>query len=195
MKSNFNRCMAQVFLHEGGYVNNAQDPGGETNFGISKRSYPNEDIRGMTRERAAKIYRRDYWNPVRGDDLPAGIDLVAFDAAVNSGVSRGAKWLQQALGVAADGRVGPNTIEAARKADKEAVIIGALALRRGFLHRLPHWNTFGKGWDARLRGVQAEAIDMAKEPAKEYSLEAISKKYSLEAIFQAIINAIMRLFK
>ena len=107
MKANFEACMAEVFKHEGGYVNDPHDPGGETNMGISKRSYPKENIRGMTRARAAQIYRKDFWDKLKCDDLPAGLDLVAFDAGVNSGPARGAKWLQQAVGVTADGKIGP----------------------------------------------------------------------------------------
>ena len=79
MKANFEACMAEVFKHEGGYVNDPHDPGGETNMGISKRSYPKENIRGMTRARAAQIYHKDFWDKLKCDDLPAGLDLVAFE--------------------------------------------------------------------------------------------------------------------
>jgi lysozyme family protein len=161
VKSNFNRCLDEVLKHEGGYVNHPRDPGGETNLGISRRSYPKEDIKGMTRERAAFLYRRDFWNAVRGDDLPAGLDLVAFDAAVNSGVSRGAKWLQQALGVEVDGKIGPATIEAAKKADAQATVNRALDIRLAFLRRLATWPTFGKGWGRRVEAVRSAALDMA----------------------------------
>ena len=165
MKTNFDACLGEVLSHEGGYVNHPSDPGGETNMGISKRSYPNENIKGMTRARAAEIYRRDYWSPVRGDDLPAGLDLVAFDPAVNSGVSRGAKWLQQALGVAADGKIGPATVAAAHKADPFAVIDRACDLRLAWLRTLPTWKTFGKGWSRRVESIRATAKGMADRPA------------------------------
>lgn len=161
MKSNFDRCLNEVLAHEGGYVNDPHDPGGETNMGISRRAYPKEDIRGMTRERAAEIYRRDYWNAVRGDDLPFGLDLVAFDAAVNSGVSRGAKWLQQALGVNPDGKIGPATLAAAKSTYQPAAIMRAVGFRRNFLTQLPGWAHFGAGWDKRLKSVEAEATAMA----------------------------------
>jgi lysozyme family protein len=121
--------------------------------------------------------------PVRGDDLPAGLDLVAFDAAVNSGVSRGSKWLQQAVGAAADGRIGPATIEAARKADRESAIMGATAVRMTFLQGLITWGTFGKGWTRRINSVRTEALAMAREPEPA------------KAIWQIIIDIIMRLFK
>ena len=160
MKSNFDRCMNEVFAHEGGYVNDPHDTGGETNMGISKRAYPHEDIKGMTRARAAEIYRRDYWDAVRGDDLPFGLDLVAFDAAVNSGVSRGAKWLQQAIGVTPDGKIGPATLAAAKSTYQPAAIMRAIGFRRSFLTQLPGWAHFGAGWDKRLKSVEAEATAM-----------------------------------
>lgn len=163
-KNNFDNAMAHVFEFEGGYVNDPRDPGGETRYGISKRSYPREDIKNMTRARAAQIYRRDYWSAVRGDDLPAGLDLVAFDAAVNSGVSRGAKWLQGALGVSADGRIGPQTIAAANAANAAAVIDRAVDARLAFLRRLSTWGAFGKGWTRRVEAVRDLAHDMADAP-------------------------------
>ena len=164
--ANFDACLAEVLAHEGGYVNHPRDPGGETNLGISKRSYPNEDIRGMTRARAGAIYRRDFWNKVRGDELPDGIDLVAFDPAVNSGVSRGAKWLQSALGVTQDGRIGPNTVGKAQTApDAVKVIQRACSARMGFLRGLGTWGTFGKGWSRRVASVEATAVAMSTRSA------------------------------
>ena len=161
MKANFDACMAEVFKHEGGYVNDPHDPGGETNMGISKRSYPKENIRGMTRARAAQIYRRDFWDKLRCDELPAGLDLVAFDAAVNSGPSRGAKWLQQALGVAVDGKVGLATIGAAKNTYTPAAVLRAVGFRRAFLKTLPTWERYKNGWTKRLDSVEAVASAMA----------------------------------
>lgn len=183
MRDNFDRCLAHVLEFEGGYVNHPQDPGGETNFGISKRAYPNENIKGMTRQRAAQIYRRDYWNAVRGDDLPAGMDLVAFDAAVNSGVSRGAKWLQASLGVPADGKIGPQTLTAARNAHPVAVIDRACDERMGFLRRLGTWGTFGKGWTRRVEAVRDLAHDMADSPQKAAPAPTQGPAIPFEAIF------------
>lgn len=160
--ANFDACLAEVLAHEGGYVNHPSDPGGETNMGISKRSYPGENIKGMTRARAAAIYRRDFWDRVRGHDLPDGIDLVAFDPAVNSGVSRGAKWLQSALGTAQDGNIGPQTVAKAQTApDAVKVIQRACAARMGFLRGLGTWGTFGKGWARRVASVEATAVAMS----------------------------------
>ncbi len=169
MKANFNRCMEQVFAFEGGLSNDPDDPGGLTNYGISQRSYPKEDIRGMTKARATAIYRRDYWNAVRGDDLPAGLDLVAFDAAVNSGVSRGAGWLQAALGVEVDGRIGPVTLARANAAPIPGVIERATDLRMDFLRGRSTWRKHGRGWQARVDAVERLALDMASDsPAPSF---------------------------
>lgn len=172
MRDNFDACLAEVLRHEGGYVNHPSDPGGETNFGISRRAYPGEDIRGMTRVRAAEIYRRDYWDAVQGDDLPAGLDLVAFDAAVNSGVSRGAKWLQQAVGVAVDGVVGPATVQAARGANVAQAAQAATAARLTFLRGLRTWGTFGRGWSSRVQSVRTTALAMAASAVAEPAADA-----------------------
>ena len=161
MKANFDACMAEVFKYEGGYVNDQHDIGGATNLGISKRSYPKEDIRNMTRARAAQIYRRDFWDKLRCDELPDGLDLVAFDAAVNSGPSRGAKWLQQALGVAVDGKVGLATIGAAKNTYTPAAVLRAVGFRRAFLKTLPTWERYKNGWTKRLDSVEAVASAMA----------------------------------
>lgn len=161
MRSNFEACLAQVLAHEGGYVNDPHDPGGETNYGISKRSYPKENIKGMTRARASEIYRRDYWNAVRGDDLPAGLDLVAFDAAVNSGVSRGAKWVQRAVGAVQDGKIGPETIRLSNVIDPRQAVNQACDHRLQFLQGLPGWARYKNGWSRRVSEVRAAAVDMA----------------------------------
>lgn len=157
----FDDCMAEVLPHEGGYVNHKADPGGETNFGISKRSYPQEDIRGLTVARAKELYRRDFWAKIRGDELPAGIDLATLDPAINSGVSRGVKWMQTALSVPADGQMGPQTIKAARGANPVEAIQRACAARMGFLRGLKTWGTFGKGWSRRVAAIEAAGVRMA----------------------------------
>ena len=157
MRDNFEACMTEVRLHEGGYVNHPNDPNGETNFGISKRSYPGLNIRRLTWDQAKAIYGRDFWAPLSGDDLPAGIDLVALDPGINSGVKRGAEWLQRALGVKADGVIGPKTIAAAQRARAMVVIRDACANRMGFLRGLKAWGSFGKGWSRRVASVEAAA--------------------------------------
>jgi len=126
-----------------------------------------DDLRRITDAEVRAIYREGYWRKVRGDSLPAGLDLVAFDAAVNSGPRRGAQWLQRALGVAEDGVIGPNTIAAAMNASPRATINAACDYRLSFLRGLPRWPTFGKGWGRRVSDVRANALAMAtvKQPS------------------------------
>lgn len=159
--ANFEPSMVAVKPHEGGYVNHKKDPGGETNFGISKRAYPHLDIKNLTWTKAKGIYRADYWNPIKGDLLPKGIDYVTLDPAINSGVSRGVKWLQAALGVTQDGHVGVKTVEAARKADPVKIVKLVCAKRSGWLRGLKTWSTFGKGWARRVAEVEVTAVKMA----------------------------------
>jgi lysozyme family protein len=172
MKANFDRCLAEVLKHEGGWADHPKDPGGATMKGITIGTYAQwkgrkvtkAELRAITDDEVATIYRRKYWNVVRGDDLPAGLDLVAFDAAVNSGPARGARWLQQALGVNADGKVGPVTINAATGAYEPAVIERAIGFRLAFLRNLKTWGTFGRGWQRRVDSVRAVALDMVTSP-------------------------------
>lgn len=172
MKSNFPKCLAEVLKHEGGWADHPEDPGGATMKGITIGTYrqyrpgaTKEQLRNISDADVERIYRDGYWNPVRGDDLPAGLDLVAFDAAVNSGVSRGARWVQQALGVTADGQIGPMTIAAAKKSDAVEVIDAALDIRMAFLRSLRTFPTFGRGWTRRVDSVRAVAKAMSSLPA------------------------------
>ena len=100
--------------HEGGYVDHPDDPGGETKFGVSKRSYPELSIAALTLEDAKTIYREDYWDRVRADKLPPELRFPLFDAAVNAGVAQSIKWLQRAVGVRDDGVIGPITMVAVK---------------------------------------------------------------------------------
>lgn len=167
--SNFPACMDEIFAHEGGFVNHPKDPGGATNWGITigtlsaYRGRPQTvaQVKNLTKAEAREIYRHNYWNKVRGDELPTGVDLVTFDPAVNSGVRRGAQWLQRSLGVGADGKVGPVTVGAAAKADPVAVVVKACALRMGFLRGLRTFSTFGRGWSRRVASVEAVGVRMA----------------------------------
>lgn len=146
----FADAVALILKHEGGYVDDPRDPGGETNFGISKKAFPNEDIKGMTRERASEIYRENYWDKVRGDELPFPIALVTFDAAVNCGVDRAIRWLQHAVGVQVDGKIGPETLSAARFASDPLRTAGGCCRRRIIYYtQLNTWPTFGSGWTQR----------------------------------------------
>lgn len=145
----FEKAVALILKHEGGYVNDPRDPGGETNFGISKRAYPNEDIRALTVDRAKALYHRDYWQAVRGDDLPPALALPTFDMAVNAGTGTAIKLLQRTLGVTADGVLGPVTLA---KAQGVQGVDAAIRLsRRRITHyaALPGWKHYADSWTQR----------------------------------------------
>lgn len=170
MQDNFEKCLSLVLVHEGGYADHPHDPGGATMKGVTQRVYDAyrrnhgldpQPVRQITDREVQQIYKRQYWDRVCGDWLPAGLDYVAFDAAVNSGVSRGAKWLQQALGVRPDGIVGEKTLEAAKACDPEDAINRACDARLRFVRSLRTWKYFGKGWSRRIAGVRRQAVYMA----------------------------------
>jgi lysozyme family protein len=154
----FQECLDFVFRHEGGYVNDPRDPGGETKYGISKRAYPDLDIKALTPELAARIYRRDYWDTCRCDALPPGLALMVFDAAVNQGQGTAIRMLQAAASVPVDGRVGPMTIRAA------GLDIGLPAFysqRRERYEANKNFAIYGRGWIRRLDDCYALALKMA----------------------------------
>lgn len=136
--------------HEAGYVNDPNDPGGETKWGISARSYPLVDIKNLTREQAITIYKRDFWDKVHTDVLPDALDYQLLDSAVNSGIDQSIRFLQRALGVADDGHFGPYSKAALLKADHNDVLLLFLAERLEFMTRLKNWKAHGKGWARRI---------------------------------------------
>lgn len=146
----FESVIGRVLTNEGGYVNNPDDPGGETNWGISKRSYPNVDIKGLEREDAVKIYRRDFWDLCHCDAMPAVLAFQALDFAVNSGIETAIRKLQAAAGVADDGHWGPITRAAVAGANPAALTFRFLAERGEFWRKLSTWPKFGKGWMGRM---------------------------------------------
>lgn len=150
MKDNFTKCLEVILKSEGGYVNDPHDAGGETNMGISKRAFPDVDIKNLTKELASAIYKKYYWDKVQGDGLPSGLDLVVFDSAVNSGPTQAVKWLQRAIGVKDDGVIGPVTLVALQKANTASVIDKFLEQRLTFLKSLSTWSRYGKGWGTRV---------------------------------------------
>ncbi len=160
---NFTECVSHVLAAEGGLVNHPQDPGGVTKFGISQRSYPDLNIPALTREDAQALYQRDYWAPIQGDDLPAGLDLVMLDHAVNAGPARAIRLLQQLVGVPADGLLGPVTLAAIARADLQDLIARYSELRLDFYRDLPTWKHFGAGWTRRVQRARRAALAMARE--------------------------------
>ncbi|MBP8298678.1 MAG: glycoside hydrolase family 108 protein [Burkholderiales bacterium] len=171
VSARFAACLAQVLRHEGGYVDHPADPGGATNLGITLatlaawRGKPvtKQDVRDLTVAEAGEIYRTRYWLPIRGDALPPGVDLAVFDAAVNSGPMRAAKWLQSVLGVAQDGEIGLQTLAALARAPGPVTVITDLCdARMRYLRGLPTWSTFGRGWTRRVAEVEGEALRVAR---------------------------------
>jgi len=146
--SDFHRALQVILEHEGGYVDHPDDPGGETNFGISKRAFPNVDIKNLAAKEASDIYQEHYWNACRCDEINWPLNLYLFDSAVNQGVSKAVTVLQVALRVKVDGVLGPKTIEAANA----SLDIGTdfMAERALSYSRLALFGVFGRGWMRRL---------------------------------------------
>lgn len=171
--SSYDRAFALVLKHEGGWVDHPADPGGATNLGVTIRTLSDwlgqpatkAEVKALTREKVAPIYRRNYWDRVAGDDLPAGVDYAVFDWAVNSGPKRAIIGLQRVVGVADDGRLGPITLTAVRGMDPTAIVNRLNDDRLTFLRQLSTWPTFGKGWSNRVAGVRKDALAMIRSPA------------------------------
>jgi lysozyme family protein len=158
--SNFDTTIGRVLGNEGGYVNNPADPGGETNWGISKRSYPNVDIKALTRDGAKAIYLRDFWNRVNADKLQDGVAYQLTDFAVNSGIETAVRYFQRALGVADDGHWGPASQAAADATSESDQIMLLLAERLDFMSRLKNWADASRGWARRIAtNLRYGAID------------------------------------
>ena len=155
-----------VLEHEGGYVNHPKDPGGRTNMGITQRTYQNfygrpvteEEMKTMPRKDATEIYKSMYWDEVRGDDLPAGVDICVFDWSVNSGINRAARALQKAVGAYPDGILGPKTMLAIEAQSPDTTINKISEAREAFYRRLSIFDTFGRGWLRRNDATRVLAL-------------------------------------
>jgi lysozyme family protein len=165
MKENYDAALKATLRYEGGKVDDPRDPGGRTAYGVTQNTYNawrakhglnQKDVFQIADSEVAAIYKQEYWDKIRGDDLPDGVDFAVFDFAVNSGVSRAAKYLQSMVGVTQDGVIGPKTIAAAK------TYLGnrLTDMRLGFLKGLPTWNTFGRGWSNRINDVYAVVRDL-----------------------------------
>lgn len=146
----FNTVFDRVIGHEGQYVNNPFDPGGETNWGISKREYPNLIIKELTREDAKNIYRNDFWDRIEADMLHDSVAYQLFDFAINSGIETSIRYLQRALDVADDGFIGPVTKNAISHTTETDLIMRLNAERLDYMTRLKNWSNAGRGWARRI---------------------------------------------
>lgn len=147
---NFDQAFSVLMQHEGGLSDDPNDPGGLTRYGISQRSYPTLDIRNLTLEHAAQIYRQDFWGPAGCDAVPDALRMDLFDMAVNSGVRAAVRCLQRAAGETADGVLGPKTLQAIQTIPSSRLIARFNAERLEFMTNLPTWSSFGKGWARRI---------------------------------------------
>ncbi len=151
---NFDECFAALIAHEGGFADLENDPGGKTRFGVTeavaRAAGYGGDMRELPLSLAKAIYRSQYWDAVRGDELPDGIRYYVFDAAAASGVRQSILWLQRALGVAADGVLGPVTIAAANAANPDRLKARLLSQRLRFMAGLSNWPSFSRGWSRRV---------------------------------------------
>lgn len=197
MKNGFDRALVRVLHHEGGYVNHPKDPGGATNQGVTQRTYDSYRVTKKLKTRSVRllearerddIYRAQYWTKVMGDDLPAGLDFVMFDGAVNSGPSQSIKWLQRALGRHytgnIDGAMGQMTLAGiANHGNVSALIDAVLDRRLSFLQALTTWGTFGKGWSSRITDVRRTGkawANAAPSPAPVASPASATQKGRIE---------------
>ena len=153
----FVRAIERVLVHEGGDADDPRDPGGRTRWGISQKTYPTLDIRKLTRADAIALYRRDVWEPIQGDALPPALAFQLLDAAVNHGTARAVRWLQRALGIVADGKLGPKTLAAISRSEQSSLLLRFLAIRLEFYADLERFDAFGRGWTRRMAANLAHA--------------------------------------
>lgn len=147
--ADFHTFIQRILKSEGGYVNLASDPGGETQWGISKRSYPDVDIKNLTRDGAIAIYKRDFWDVINADEIYVSTAFAALDFAVNSGISTSIRKLQTAVGAADDGHWGPHSQELMRKISEPDVGFLFLAERLEYRAKLKIFPIYGAGWNNR----------------------------------------------
>lgn len=168
MKNNFEQCLALVLRSEGGFVQNPKDPGGATNLGVTKATYESyvghavtvDDIKALTPDTVAPLYKKMYWDKVSGDNIALGLDYALFDFAVNSGPRQATKFIQNIASVPADGLMGDRTVQQLANLDPSDCITRLCNERLQFLQQLNTWDTFGKGWQKRVDAVQKRALDM-----------------------------------
>jgi|TARA_R100000455_G_C6270379_1_gene126230 lysozyme family protein len=171
MRENFDKCLKMLLKHEGGFVNHPKDPGGMTNLGVTKKVYEKwvgrdvteQEMRDLTVEQVAPIYKKNYWDRCKCDDLPSGADWSVFDWAVNSGTGRASKAVQKICGAEPDGVIGPKTLALLDKIDHELIIEDMYKIRQNFYESLNTFDTFGKGWTRRNK----ETLETAKEMLDE----------------------------
>ena len=168
MKENFNEALKAILKHEGGYVNHPKDPGGRTNLGVTQKVWEEwvghpvgeKEMRELTPGTVAPMYKKKYWDAVKADELPTGLDYLMFDFAINAGPGRAAKTMQKAIGTTPDGAIGPKTMAALKAADPADLIAKFSMEKELFYKALPTFATFGKGWLRRVDEAKSHAVTM-----------------------------------
>ena len=168
MQNNWQQSFKLMLKSEGGFVNHPKDPGGMTNLGVTKATWENwvgresneAEMRGLTPEKVEPLYKKKYFDAVRGDDLPMGLDYLMFDFAVNAGAGRAIKTLQTAVGVTPDGGFGPMTMAALQAVDPNELIERFSQAKEDFYRSLTTFATFGKSWLNRVADVKVKATSM-----------------------------------
>lgn len=175
MHSNLDRALDKVLKHEGGYVDHPNDPGGPTNLGVTLANFKRyvnpkgtvDDLKKLTVAQAKTVFERQYWDAVRGNQLPSGLDYAVFDFAVNSGPSRAAKFLQAIVGAVQDGVIGSETLKAIEAQGNTVRLVQQLCDKRlAWLRGLKTWPSFGKGWERRVMDVRLTGSTWAAEAQK-----------------------------
>ena len=171
MKNNFDKCLHMLLEHEGGYVNDSRDSGGMTNLGVTKRVYDEwigrksteQEMRDLTPDDVAPIYKKNYWDRVKGDYVPSGVDWCLYDWAVNSGSGRPAKAVQRAVGATPDGVIGKQTVGLIMEKDPKFIIDYVYTVRQAFYEGLDDYKHFGRGWSRRNTETLHQAMKMVEE--------------------------------
>jgi len=204
MSTRSDRAIVALAVHEGGWSNHPKDPGGATMKGVTQRTYdadnkrrgvPTRSVKHITDAEVTAIYDGQYWDTIRGDDLPGGLAYCVFDASVNSGPARAAKWLQRALGVTQDGVIGVQTLAALIGRDLKEVIDQYCDYRLAFMKRLKHWSTFKNGWTRRVAEVRAQSKKWVDGFEVERTVVATQPKADgPENLWAAILTFLSNLF-
>ena len=204
MRENLDNALSLVLASEGGYVNDPADAGGATKYGITASTLARTrghavtptDVQALSSDEARALFQRSYWQVIRGDELPSGVDYAVFDAAVHSGPKQATLWLQSSLGVVADGVMGPLTLASTKTADAMSLIQEFSDRRRDALRKLAGFARFGRGWESRVERVRRDALQFVQsyapisplEPKKESPMDQTQSIFQSRTVWSNIIG-------
>lgn len=183
MNKNWDFAFKQMIAHEGGFTDDERDPGNQlpdgrkgcTNLGVTQKAWEgyigrqvtHDEMKALTPDLVNGFYKRRYWDAVKADDLPSGVDYIVFDTCVNSGPGRAAKLLQEAVGANPDGAIGRMTLQAVEAQPVDQLIKDLCARRLAYMKSLPTWQTYGRGWERRVIESEQLALKIADHPSGE----------------------------